>query len=400
MDPQPGRPDRQPDVGDERKQNQDAAEQQQQVPVAVEVVGPPDQDQREGIEEDRDGRPPGLLGSEGVGRVVAGDDHVPDPVQQHDHRQHDGVGVWDQPPIHHVADDGQEEQDAQEEPEMGRDLGGAAQRRQHVERGDDHPPEHQQAQLGPSPGLGPEDVAGDWVVPGGGPRDGPGHRPIVAATVAVAAGPGCPSRNGPMPDPPGFAIFASPAAQPALIEPFGAGVADEAAELARRKARHEAIEAIGPPRYGTRTGSSRGLDFGARLLDLAEDDGVPLLERVKFMAIFAEMLDEFFQVRVSGLEDQVAAGDHPFRRRSPSDRAAAGHPRPRRAAGRPPGPDLPRPAGAAAGRCRGAAVGLVVARRRRPSVSGRRLPPGDVPVLTLPSTPRTLSPTSRTCRST
>jgi polyphosphate kinase len=50
------------------------------------------------------------------------------------------------------------------------------------------------------------------------------------------------------------------------------------------------------------------LDFGARLLDLSEDDGVPLLERVKFMAIFSELLDEFFQVRVAGLEDQVAAG--------------------------------------------------------------------------------------------
>src|ERR1700677_203943 len=50
------------------------------------------------------------------------------------------------------------------------------------------------------------------------------------------------------------------------------------------------------------------LDFGARLLDLAEDDSVPLLERAKFMAIFSELLDEFYQVRVAALEDQVAAG--------------------------------------------------------------------------------------------
>jgi polyphosphate kinase len=50
------------------------------------------------------------------------------------------------------------------------------------------------------------------------------------------------------------------------------------------------------------------LDFGARLLDLVADDRFPLLERVKFLAIFAEGLDEFFQVRVAGLEDQVAAG--------------------------------------------------------------------------------------------
>ncbi len=56
------------------------------------------------------------------------------------------------------------------------------------------------------------------------------------------------------------------------------------------------------------------LDFGARLLDLASDPRFPLLERVKFLAIFSEGLDEFFQVRVAGLEDQVAAG---LRTRSP-----------------------------------------------------------------------------------
>jgi polyphosphate kinase len=50
------------------------------------------------------------------------------------------------------------------------------------------------------------------------------------------------------------------------------------------------------------------LEFGDRLLDLVADDRFPLLERVKFLAIFAEGLDEFFQVRVAGLEDQVAAG--------------------------------------------------------------------------------------------
>src|SRR5690242_10500182 len=50
------------------------------------------------------------------------------------------------------------------------------------------------------------------------------------------------------------------------------------------------------------------LDFNARVLALAEDPTVPLLERAKFLAIFSQNLDEFFQVRVSGLQEQLAAG--------------------------------------------------------------------------------------------
>ena len=66
------------------------------------------------------------------------------------------------------------------------------------------------------------------------------------------------------------------------------------------------IEAFGYQRFTNREQSR--LDFGARLLDLAEDVSLPLLERAKFMAIFSELLDEFYQVRVAALEDQVAAG--------------------------------------------------------------------------------------------
>src|SRR5438552_14210776 len=50
------------------------------------------------------------------------------------------------------------------------------------------------------------------------------------------------------------------------------------------------------------------LEFNARVLCLAEDETVALLDRAKFLAIFAENLDEFFQVRVAGLKDQLAAG--------------------------------------------------------------------------------------------
>ena len=50
------------------------------------------------------------------------------------------------------------------------------------------------------------------------------------------------------------------------------------------------------------------LDFNRRVLSLAAEGGIPLLERVKFVAIASSNLDEFFQVRVAALHDQIAAG--------------------------------------------------------------------------------------------
>ncbi len=50
------------------------------------------------------------------------------------------------------------------------------------------------------------------------------------------------------------------------------------------------------------------LDFNDRVLQLAEDERLPLLERVKFSAIYTTNLDEFYMVRVAGLREQVDAG--------------------------------------------------------------------------------------------
>jgi polyphosphate kinase len=50
------------------------------------------------------------------------------------------------------------------------------------------------------------------------------------------------------------------------------------------------------------------LDFNDRVLQLAEDPRMPLLERVKFCAIYTTNLDEFYMVRVAGLLDQIDAG--------------------------------------------------------------------------------------------
>ena len=50
------------------------------------------------------------------------------------------------------------------------------------------------------------------------------------------------------------------------------------------------------------------LDFNERVLELAEDKRQPLMERLKFAAIFTSNADEFFMIRVAGLFDQVDAG--------------------------------------------------------------------------------------------
>ena len=60
------------------------------------------------------------------------------------------------------------------------------------------------------------------------------------------------------------------------------------------------------PLYGNRELS--WLDFNERVLELAEDDRQPLMERLKFASIFTSNADEFFMIRVAGQLDKLEAG--------------------------------------------------------------------------------------------
>jgi polyphosphate kinase len=90
----------------------------------------------------------------------------------------------------------------------------------------------------------------------------------------------------------------------------------------------EAPVEVQPPATAAPTGESRYLnrelsqiDFDKRVLAMAEDARLPLLERVRFLAILGETLDQFFQVRVAGLKEQLLASSPPV---SPDGLTATG----------------------------------------------------------------------------
>jgi polyphosphate kinase len=93
---------------------------------------------------------------------------------------------------------------------------------------------------------------------------------------------------------------------PGPAEPPPDSLTEHGLEAIEQVVTEASLGPLPPSRYLDREES--WLRFNQRVLELAEDDSVPLLERVRFLAIFASNLDEFFMVRVAGLMRRMAAG--------------------------------------------------------------------------------------------
>src|SRR5271168_4416690 len=116
-------------------------------------------------------------------------------------------------------------------------------------------------------------------------------------------------------DPP--ELSAAPSVAGATIAQNGAAIESPAGALALETV-VPAVEKPSPPKVDKELSSPdlflnrelTWLAFNRRVLHEAEDERNPLLERLKFLAITASNLDEFFMKRIGGLKQQVAAGVH------------------------------------------------------------------------------------------
>jgi len=80
------------------------------------------------------------------------------------------------------------------------------------------------------------------------------------------------------------------------------------AKVRARKARKKAARRLSTPSDHFLNRELQALEFNRRVLAQAEDRSVPLLERLKFLCIVSSNLDEFFEIRVSGLKEQIKLG--------------------------------------------------------------------------------------------
>ena len=128
------------------------------------------------------------------------------------------------------------------------------------------------------------------TTPTNGPAAGPVGRPAARrSTRGAAAG------SGPAPT---TDVRAGESTAEAMVEPFHGGPSEVAVDSAMIAEIEE--DTLPDDRFSNRELS--WLDFNARVLALAEDRGQKLMERAKFLAIFASNLDEFYMVRVAGLK--------------------------------------------------------------------------------------------------